>query len=642
MIRWKERSQLSTENIRCLRHEHNDKKPSAVLNLSGSDYIENSVYCYGCRKWYMSYSPEKSFHTYKDLVSNSDISFSPVKEKEYTMKYGSLTGLSKSKSRRTFYGQTLKSFIKDNTEVVLDNGTIIYPKKFPRVANDFVGTHETIKEFFLNEEVVNNRIDMNKGFYNRIIIDSDDEGDLLPRLKKITDISEVGGFWLILNQGNTKFQASINLMYSVLNGRDMYKVKEVSRYLNDLAGDDHMTGSFMKNAHHRPENNNSDLSYGAQKTRLYGFDLTLQTDYENRYNNSKWEKYWLPKINRKEIEVSFLSNSGGKGKDICVLIPPRNISWVMRRDKTWAQPIETLWANTVAKYKKVRLKNQEKYSQEEFSRKRNVNNRSFEIATSILKDIGGNPYRRIFSSIKFSMSKYVSKFKEGMRIENNFDMMFNIEATGLSAISDFLGSFENIKEYTEILQRLNKKGLISTKRWETFYSNWGVLLKDAKNNNLYLYNTLKNLSEDDIKIIFDLYPILSNIKEDVSKVFQGIMKNSNSQIQEIAAIANELVYYDSIDLLAWYDKRTMSKIEGSLKALKQSDYLLYNRILKQYVVNTILLKEGISMFDLLVDKVITEKTIKLPIISRIKEEIGNIGELLYPLFFKTNPYAPDG
>ena len=240
------------------------------------------------------------------------------------------------------------------------------------------------------------------------------------------------------------------------------------------------------------------------------------------------------------------------------------------------------------------------------------------------------------------MSKYVSKFKEGMRIENNFDMMFNIEATGLSAISDFLGSFENIKEYTEILQRLNKKGLISTKRWETFYSNWGVLLKDAKNNNLYLYNTLKNLSEDDIKIIFDLYPILSNIKEDVSKVFQGIMKNSNSQIQEIAAIANELVYYDSIDLLAWYDKRTMSKIEGSLKALKQSDYLLYNRILKQYVVNTILLKEGISMFDLLVDKVITEKTIKLPIISRIKEEIGNIGELLYPLFFKTNPYAPDG
>lgn len=591
--------------INCLRKDHNDIHASAIINDSNSDYIVGSVKCMGCGMWYMEDTPENSFHTYKELlaslgkqthireVNNGDIIpyakiRSPKSKNERHPK----------KSRLNYTGMTLKSYLKSDRHIEKD-GKKIYIDKTPRVANDYVGTHESVKEFFFNEEP-NERgfIDTSKGFFNRISIDSDETGDILPRLRALAEYASVGGFWFILNNGNNKFQANIGFVHTVINGHDLIKVKEIARCLNNLIGDDYMTNSFMKNHKVFVEDPLSDdLVMGAQKTRTYGFDVDLQNDFEAhlRGDSYNWENKWMRLVQRGEIALGFINSRTGKeeapsNESICVILPPNDPEFNIRKDKSWSVSVESLWINTAVKYAKQKMEDGSiKYTGVKHGDISRFNMLVFNIVSSALKDNKKSEYNNsvIRSSLKTRVEKYLDYYKDSMRAYNPScveRLNDRRSARYFGLVRRLVNDRDALTRFVLVVRAAIQNGLISINKkdglargWNRIYKN--RLLKDLRPE-------MEVLSTKELEVVRGLIPGLTILcAYDVVTPYRG---------REFSRLPNELKPYFSIAVEATYFNKpglvvgVSDKTEEALLQLAKIDYSAYRDLSVELLLATLM------------------------------------------------------
>lgn len=585
--------------INCINKNHTDNNASAILNDTDNGHVIGSVRCLGCGKWYMYDSPDITYNTYKELLASIDgsVSLKNIKDGEI-LPYPKLHiestrfGHYPKKSRTNFEGQTIKSNLK--SDKLVNN---IYVDKIPKVANDYKGTHESVKEFFYNEERNKiDSIDTNKGFYNRISIDSDDTGDILPRLNKLVKYAGVSGFWLMLNNGNNKFQANINFSHTVTNGHDITKVKEVAKCLNNLVGDYNMTNSFMKN-HKVFDNTNNNTIKDAQRTRTYGFDYYLQKDFEDYINNISdynWNNKWLNKISRGDISIDFINSKTGNSEQaskdsICFIVAPEKREFNIRKDKSWAMPIELLWSNTAIKYARKKTNKSVLYTNEEYSKQSQYNIMKFHTVSSILSDGVKSKYKNKIINQSFSpnVEKYVDYYKNNMRAYNPYSMAFEYsqKLNTFKLLRYLLDNNDELLRFTVLLKTAQHNGYVSITRKNGLFKNWGYLCSSNFLSN-ELCELMKESSYNEIESLRKLLPIfidiLSNpyVCEFENTEYQNIVK----ELKPYYSIANEVTYYGTQHMLKGIEK----KHKLVLNEISNMDFESYKKLSILFILSKLM------------------------------------------------------
>lgn len=547
----------------------------------------------GCGSWYMVDSPQDHFPTYKELLLSTgrEVRLKRTKEHEkigYSKYVRARTHFEKhpKKSRANYTGMTVKSNLKSDRKITVA-GKDVFVDKTPRVANDHVGTHESVKEFFFNEERrESGTIDTGRGFYNRISVDSDEDNEILPRLRSVAEHASVSGFWFIINNANNKFQASIAFSHTVINGHDVTKVKEVAKCLNELTGDVHMTNSFMKN--HKVRTDPSEvLHMGAQVTRTFGFDTALQTDFEDYVrgrDDYNWEHKWITLVQRGEIRLGFIDSTTGKGtapdeNSICVILPDPDPEFNIRKTKDWSVSIETLWTNTVLKYARQKTECGVRYTGIEHGSKSQTNMSTFHIVSSVLKDNIKTPYNTsvINKNIIYNTEKYTNYYKDSMRVYNPFvfqDIELHRTFDNFGLLRALVKDRESMLSFVSAIKSANQDGVVSLRKKHGLLNNWTHL---CENESLSGVKPLMEvLRKEELDLVRTLFPVLVKVACSWSvQHYKGRAFNDlPSQIRPLYSIANEVVYYGKPGIVRGVSKSCAS----ALTDLSVIDYELYRNI----------------------------------------------------------------
>lgn len=658
----------------CLREQHADRNASAIINDGSTEYMKDSVRCMGCGKWYMKDTPEKSFGSYKELVEDVN----PGTHKIARIMDGELLPLPKMKStgvrykgkpvksRQNYFGITSKSFLKSDNHVIGKDGNKIYLDKFPKVQPDCYGTHESVKEFFFNDVSENGTANMSKGFYNRIAIDSDETGPILPRLHKIAEISGTSGFWVILNKGNNKFQANINLTHTVINGHDLVKVREASRCINVLTGDDHMTGSFMKNHavvdSYDPESEygsvrnthdfDEDHIRGAQRTRTFGYDHQMQKDFEDYMNGSvfNWINKWQKLEDEGVISIAYIDSETGKSSGeikegvIAFIESPAHTGFSIRKDKTWAISIEKLWSNTALKFAQVKRENGVRYEEITHSKESRNKVLTFAVATSVLKDNAKSPMTDGLLERTFALSteKYVQYYNRNMKTYNPQVFM-----SGFSDSSNKLYKFEFLRtimqnnsilrDFVSLVKAANQNGFVSLQKEDGLFDGWSRICKNSLMKECR--ESMEVMSREEIEVIRLVFQALVKmLASNYFKIVQGKSVSSiHTRIRPIVSTALEVSYWNCYDII----RNPGSDIVKGLNSLMLIDDELYIFLSSRFMFEFLIEKEvknGTEIgkafsrssrgVELLVRDINSKKGIKYKV-GKYNSNIGNIERIMY-------------
>ena len=630
-------------NVHCLRKDHEDYKASALLNDSPSDrFPVGVVHCFGCGTWYYEDDPDSAFYSYQDLT-NYRREFGPIsyakssayKDSEGTevtvLKFPTLRASyyegphSGHKSRLNLYGQTLKCYVKDDTHFVKPDGSVVYVNKVPRPGNDYEGTHETVKEFLWTEDA--DSINVHKGFLNRFAVDSDDTSTPLEqRLVKVCETAGVKGFWLILNRSNYKFQCSINFTHTVCGGVDMAKARYVAKCVNDIAGDDKMTNSLMKN--HKVYNPNEDpfaKLKGAEPTDTYGFDYDLYKDYKyfvetgsDPQSDCAWNSFWRRKIDSGELDVVFIDNRDESSPGVIPLIaPPKDPEFNVRKDKTWAMPLEYFWKATALKYPRVKYSDGKAAFDEdyEYSSVFVRRQQAYNVCSSVLKDVEDEAeleeYKYyMYKYLNVNPEKYCDYYKPSMHKENkSFVRLSNHTSESLTGYSmvkyDLFELLKDEKAQALVVAAVRsslKDGKVSVLKKDGLYSGWDSVVAKVATKDEQLASSLSSLSKGEVEVLRGLFKVLES-----NSYFFGLslfdskrFKDLPSALKPVVSLATELVYNDALDFCSVVSANLEYDV---LDFVKQRDFVFYSSVMVQYVAGSILRAEEVDFGSVVEDRV---------------------------------------
>ena len=666
-------SSNTSMTVECTNPDHNDLHASAIYNADENGiYPAGSTFCFGCKKWSSDDLEGQFFNSLKDmnkalkLLNNRDENI--IKTKDYEgvnisesfsknshnvrkvlsknnveivpFKQGinsNVTNkLRRFKSREDHYGFNLMSYVKDNeTKYIGTDGIEYFPNKIPKIANDTVGSHMSVKIFQYNGRLIDGKVKMSDGFYNIFSVDSDEPNlSIIDRAKDICKTCSVNGFWMILNNGNNKFQAGITLSHSVFNSIDSWNITHVAGYANNVAGDDFMNNSFMKNPKSIPRNvkNETDLNFGAQQTITYGFDINLQKSYEEFVLLGKditadieWNNVWAIKIKNKTLNVKIINDVSNvsdrystiTAKKICLIVCPTINSFKIQNDKTWAQPIETIYKNTIGTHPACIVNDKRKYlPNDEYSDMFINKNLLFNTSTAILRD---TPLKEL-ESLAPLMDKYIrgntTRFQKyysknpNMHVENftkiDFSLTSNINRITGTSFFDTIINRDNENLIVSTIKRLIKQGKISLTKQYGFEKEWNFVCQLINKEDKILADKFKNASNKEKDMLRQLFPIIeANCYYTGLDSFNGIeFDRLPIKLKQIISIATEIIYHD---VVSFYPFMIKSVGKEALDNLKRTDFMLYHNFMLNYLVGDMLAKENITFNELNKDLIIIDE-----------------------------------